>query len=202
MMDAPLELKIDISRQLVRNCKELTHNHIYPLDFKLNNMIYVDGEVKLLDLDDCYTKYMLFDSEIHKRDAICGLDETIKTYFGEYRDSGHTSTFAYYLQRERVEGKSEYREIDEYLGEKEKGLDYLFIDINSDIDEIKRIKNNGKYRIILLYDSPEYNKELFEAFFKVLDKNNVFVYDLMRRCDFDLYFTNNKSNNMQFVKRR
>ena len=46
--------------------------------------MYVDGEVKLIDLDDTFTKYFLFANRILERDSIGGLDESIKTLFGEY----------------------------------------------------------------------------------------------------------------------
>ena len=202
MMNAPLETKIDISKQLIRNCKELTEHHIYPLDFKLNNMMYVNGEVKLIDLDDYYTKYLYFNSEIHKRDCVSGLDETIKTYFGEYRECNYNECLDYYLTRERPEGKNKYKDIDSYIKEKDTPYNYLFIDTDSDIEIIKRLKSQGDFRIILLFNSNEYDGELFVDFFNQLEKNGIYVYDMIRKSEFDLYFSNNKTDSMQYVKGR
>ncbi len=202
MMNAPIELKIDISKQLVRNCKELTSNNIYPLDFKLNNMMYVNGEVKFIDLDDFYTKYHLFNHERQKRDAICGLDESIKTYFGEFRCSTYNEALGIYLTRERTIGNYSYSDIDAYLEYKNKALNYLFIDIDSDIDVIKAIKNNGEYRIIMLYDSLGYDGEEYVKYFEKLDRNNIYVYDMIKRSEFDLYFSNNKIKNKFYIKER
>lgn len=52
--------------KLVRNSQELTRFRIYPLDLKLDNIMYVDGQVKIIDLDDLYTKYMLIPSRRYK----------------------------------------------------------------------------------------------------------------------------------------
>ena len=84
-MEKPLEEKIEIAYQIVEKAKELTQNFIYPLDYKLNNIILENNEVKILDLDDYYTKVDLFVNPIHKRKCIRGLDETIKTYFHEFK---------------------------------------------------------------------------------------------------------------------
>ena len=199
MMNAPLELKIDVSNQLVRNFKELTDHNIYPMDIKLNNIMYVDGEVKIIDLDDYYTKYFLFNIGFYERDCIMGLDETIKTYFGEYRNDDYFKWLGYYLTRTRPEDQYNYFGITNYIDNKEIDYKYLFIDIDSDIDIIKRINSSNDYRIILLYDV---NNDKYAEFFKKLDKNKIYVYDMIRRCDFDLYFTNNKAREMQFVKGR
>ena len=199
MMNAPLELKIDVSNQLVRNFKELTDHNIYPMDIKLNNIMYVDGEVKLIDLDDFYTKYFLFNIRAYERDCILGLDETIKTYFGEYRNVDYINWLGYYVTRIRPEDEYDYHGINKYIDEKNIDYKYLFIDIDSDIEVIKSIISSSDYRVILLYD---FNNDQYADFFKKLEKNRIYVYDMIRRCDFDLYFTNNKASEMQFVKGR
>ncbi len=200
MMDVPIDLKVDISKQLIRNCEELTSNNIYPLDFKLNNIIYVDGEVKILDLDDTFTKYYLFKNERQRRRVVIGLDETIKTYFSEYRYSTYNSLLRYYLTRKIPEDESEYSEINNYVEKKEEGDNYLFIDINSDIDIIKSITNSGNYKIIILYDHSEYDVEVFAKYLDLLERNGIYVYDILRRNEFDFYFNNNKINNKKYIK--
>ena len=67
LLGMPFDVKMDISNQLVRNSQELTRFRIYPLDLKLDNVMYVDGQVKIIDLDDLYTKYMLIPNFIYKR---------------------------------------------------------------------------------------------------------------------------------------
>ncbi len=202
IMDSPFELKMNISHKLIRNCRELTEHHIYPLDFKLNNMMYVDGEVKLIDLDDTFTKYFLFANRILERDSIGGLDESIKTLFGEYRYNPYNDILGYYLSKERPDTSHSYKGIEEYLSDKDKGEDYLFIDTSSDIGVIKNLRRDKKYRIVLLFDEDKYDGEHFVDFFDKLDMNGLVVYDMIRRTDFDNFFTNNKVKSKQFVKRK
>ena len=82
----------DISKQLIRNAKELTDHNIYPLDYKQNNIIYTTkGEVKIIDLDDKLTKYTLIKNPILLNKSIKILNRTIvnfvnKNYEGLSKD--------------------------------------------------------------------------------------------------------------------
>ena len=54
-LNLPLNTKIGIAKQLVRNSKELSDNFIYLTDYKLNNFILCGDTVKIIDVDDCRT---------------------------------------------------------------------------------------------------------------------------------------------------
>ena len=56
LKDSSYKLKADLSRQFVRNSKELIRHNIYPLDYKLNNLMCENGELRIIDLDDFHTK--------------------------------------------------------------------------------------------------------------------------------------------------
>ena len=202
MMSSPFSLKMDISHKLIRNCGELTDHHIYPMDFKLNNMMYVNGEVKLIDLDDTFTKYLLFTSKFHEMDCIGGLDESIKTFFGEYMYSYYNDLLAFYLTRERPDSGCSYEDILDYLSSKEKPEDFLFVDTSSDIETIKELIRNKRYKIVLLFDEDKYDGENIRNYLEKLDDNDIDVYDMIRRTDFERYLTNNNTRSKQLVKRK
>ena len=202
MMDAPFELKMEISRQLVRNCKELTEHHIYPTDFKLNNMMYVDGEAKLIDLDDTFTKYFYINSEVYRKDAIAGLDECIKAFFGDYAYGCYFNWLRLFLSREIPETMTEYSDIDSYLDEKEVPSKYLFIYTDSDIEEIKRIVREDDYKFVLICRDSILREDNYVDFFNEMGRHGLNVYDAVRDNNIDLFFSNNKTESIQYVKRR
>ena len=77
----PLKEKIDISKELVRNAKELTKNRIYSLDCSLKNIMLVNNEVKIIDLDDYNTEVTILPSLTYKRSVVFSLYDSIKSYF-------------------------------------------------------------------------------------------------------------------------
>ena len=60
LMNEPIERRVELSRKLIKCARELTDHNIYPKDYKLINMFLVDGEAKLIDLDDVFTKVLLW----------------------------------------------------------------------------------------------------------------------------------------------
>ena len=200
---------MDISRQLVRNSNELTDNYVYPYDYKLKNMMLVDGEVKILDLDDLVTKYSLLPNPYRKRETIRGLDETIKTFFGEY----HRCHFYDFndkkeLSRPRYRLSSNYEGINEYLKEKEKKINFLIVDYKLlDDDTIPLLLNLEGYRIIVTYSSQNYFNVKAKDILSNIIVHNGSIFDFVQYDKLDSYFTNYNVEelveyNGQFVKRR
>lgn len=73
-----LEEKKSILLKLIRNIEELINNNIYSLDCKLDNvMVTKDGEVKIVDLDDVFTKVSTIANPFYKRKCLLGLKKTI-----------------------------------------------------------------------------------------------------------------------------
>ena len=192
LMDSPFESKMDISRQLVRNSRELTDNCVYPYDYKLKNMMLVDGEVKILDLDDIITKYSLLPNPYRKRKTIRGLDETIKTFFGEY-DRCHFYDFndGEELSRPRYRLSSNYEGINEYLKEKEKKSKFLIVDYKLlDDDTIPLLLGLKDYRIIVTYYGIEYGKVKPPKILSRVISHNGSIFDFVQYDKLDSYFTN------------
>lgn len=209
LRNSPFDLKMDISRQLVRNSRELTDNCVYPYDYKLKNMMLVDGEVKILDLDDIETKYSLLPNLYRKRKTIRGLDETIKTFLGEYDR---------YLSNDFAEGEdiskpiyrlsSNYEGINEYLKEKEKKSKFLIVDYKLlDDDTIPLLLSLKDYRIIVTYYGIEYGKVKPPKILSRVISHNGSVFDFVEYNRLNSYLSNYNIGDLieyngQFVKVR
>ena len=192
LRDSPFDLKMDISRQLVRNSKELTDNYVYPYDYKLKNLMLVDGEVKILDLDDIVTKYSLLPNLYRKRKTIKGLDETIKTFFGEYdRCHFHDFNDGEELSRPRYRLSSNYEGINEYLKEKDKKINFLIVDYKLlDDDTIPLLLNLEGYKIIVTYSSQNYFNVKAKDILSNIIVHNGSIFDFVQYDKLDSYFTN------------
>lgn len=74
----PLKLKKYILFDLVRNTYELAKNNIYSLDIKTNNVIFtINNEVKIIDLDDLYTRVTLLPHYLLNQKVVKNLQDTI-----------------------------------------------------------------------------------------------------------------------------
>lgn len=209
LRDSPFDLKMDISRQLVRNSKELTDHYVYPYDYKLKNMVLVDGKVKILDLDDIDTKYSLLPNLYRKRNVIRGLDETIKTFLGEY-DRYLSNDFAEGedISKPRYRLSSNYEGINDYLEEKEKKSKFLIVDYKLlDNDTIPLLLGLKDYKIIVTYSGREYGKVKPPKILSRVISHNGSIFDFVEYDKLDSYLNNyNVSElieyNGQFVKVR
>lgn len=209
LMNSPFELKMDISRQLVRNSQELTRFHIYPYDYKLNNMILVDGEVKILDLDDRLTKYRLLPHPHCAKKAINGLDETIKTFFGEI-DRYHFSQLqeGQDIERPRYEPNYDHEGIIRYLDDKQKKRRFIIVDYKLlDEETIVRLAGLAGYKIIVTYPGREYREVPAQKIISDMMSHYGRVFDFVSYEKIDNYFCNHNVRELieykgQFVKVR
>ena len=175
-LDRPVEEKIETAYQLVRNSKELTDNNIYPLDYKLNNIMLVDGNVKFIDLDDTFTFFTTIPSPFRKREVIKNLDKTIKTYFNDINLYPFTEEIIEALSCNRTINKS-YKEIAQYISDKSKRHNYLFIEKTTDIKKNMHLIQNNDFRTIYVYNGP--NTEISEMEIKRLLEENIDIYDIV-----------------------
>ena len=178
-LDYPLQLKIDMSREIVNRARELVKNKIYPLDYKLNNIIYTDERVQLIDLDDCCTKVKLISSNRLLKKSNLILDETIKTFLGEYdyyRCIG--SETRELILNKYFELNDDFDSIDNYLNEREKPTKFLLVNYDTELDVLK----SNEHKKLYIYDQLNEN-ELRE----LIDKNELLIYDVIKSSELDKY---------------
>lgn len=156
LLNESVSLKIDISKQLVRNGKELLDHYIYPIDYKLNNIFFTNGNVKIIDLDDYFTHVRSFKSPFLHSGAINGLSETVLTFFGEYLYLGYGSAVSNKLLRKPVPSSFHLEDLDSYLKNKEENFVYLLVNDTTDISEAKKYFSNGPIRIIYIFDGSKH----------------------------------------------
>ena len=179
----PFESRIDMSRQIVENAKELTDHKIYPLDYKLNNMMYIDDKVKLLDLDDYYTKVKLLKSSRLLRKSNKILDETLKTLLGEYDYYSYIdSNVKELLKRQRYKLNDTYDGINKYLDEREKPVNFLLVDLNTDI---KTLLREDDYLLLFINDNMR-SRELADFIIKY----DLSLFDVVKSNRLDSYLNN------------
>ncbi len=189
LMNSDFKLKMDISRQLVRNAKELTNNCIYPMDYKLNNIMLVDGDVKILDLDDVFTRYTRIPIPLLKRKSIRELDDTIKCFFGE-----HDRYRAYYgkdVERPRYNIKSSYEGIEDYLKEKSKSRKLIIINYSLLNDEVIRyLCGLDGYDVIVTYNGTKYDDFVANKYIDDFNKFDRNIFDVVGTKELEEYLSN------------
>ncbi len=174
----PLQDKIDYAYKLVKNARKLTDNNIYPLDYRLTNIMISNGDVKILDLDDVLTKVRLFKSKYLKRESIIALDETIRCFF---RDGYHTTLsfdIADKIDRKNYKYSYSYDDIKDYIDYKNKKNLYIFID-----DECNEFIDDG--RVILTFENRD--KDYIVECINKLNEKGIDVYDVIYKREIDDY---------------
>lgn len=185
LMYEPIQKKIGIAKQLVRNAKELTDNHIYPTDYKLKNMVLQNGQVKIIDLDDSLTKIHWIPNHICKNKSIRILDETIKTYFDEYRHYNVSSEITDKIERKLPQPNKKYEDINAYINEKSIPFNYIFVSDDTDINIVKTLLKTKLYRIIYVYYKND-TKRILSEINKYLS-NGIFIYDIISAIEINEY---------------
>lgn len=81
MKQIDFEQKKSICYDIIRNAKELTDHHIYPLDYKLNNIMYdQNNQIKIIDLDDIWTKATYLPNYYYYKRSLYELKETLLVF--------------------------------------------------------------------------------------------------------------------------
>lgn len=189
-MNLPIEEKIKISREVVRNSSELTYHHIYPMDYKLNNIMLSDGHPKIIDLDDWTTKVKFRLHPLRKALCIEGLDETIKTYLSEYRGIPLSGEVKEKIRKIPNQPNYSYNGILEYLDEKSQIHNYIFIFESSDIKSNLRLLHDDKYRIILSFKDFYFDDSHIKKYLEKLNYYGIDIYDITTLNRIDDYINN------------
>jgi len=189
LMEEDYSIKKEVANQLYNNAMELNENYIYPTDYKLNNIMYVDDSVKIIDLDDRYTKvYKLYNKRLEKE--VCyGLGDSIKTFFNEYdyynvinRDLPDLIT------RKKYDHMYDFESIKKYLEDKDESYNYIFIDKDSNFELVKKLAQDKNNRIVYLYKYSMSEKEDKNNILWNYKKNNIDIFDTTEFSKSHLYF--------------
>ena len=148
--------KIMICKTLIDNASELNKYRIYPLDYKLNNILYTDDKkVKIIDLDDVFTKITNFYNPFYKKLSLLALKRTIVAFLDEQFENYVPNELLDETNKYRYEGKISYKKINQYLDNRPKGNIFLFLDprlINDKVfDKIKDLITTTNLKIVLFY---------------------------------------------------
>ena len=177
VLEAPLSVKIDLSKQLVRNAKELTHHHIYPCDYKLNNILLEDGNIQIIDLDDIHTHVCCGPNPFYKAYSLQSLNETIQTLLFEFGRIHVPKSVSKELEREGREMRFSYNSLEAYIQGKEEKKDVLYIDSHTDIDALKELLKKHPYKLV--YVIPEDLEEnQYMNIILELKKHHISLYDI------------------------
>lgn len=184
------QLKKEISNQLIRNNKELTMNFIYPTDYHLGNIMVVDGQAKIIDLDDPLTHISMFPNPILESISKRRLNETIQDFFGEYEYTVYNHTVEQYLERKRYQKRKVSNWLDGFLQEKENIQNYLLMDETSDLETIKELLRNKSFRVLYMLKERCRNDEEIVRIIQSLKKENISIFDFITEEKQDRYFMN------------
>lgn len=178
LMDEPIDFKIKLSKKIIRNAKELTNNLIYPTDYKLNNILYSNGKVQLIDLDDVKTHVCITPNIIFNSLSINILGETIQTFLKEYKHLPLPKEVKKKLEKENFFYTTKYNKIEEYLKRKEKKKNVIFIYEDTDYEKLKRYISQKNYKIVyVLKDEEKDDKNHLLNIINRLKENNIIIYD-------------------------
>ena len=127
------------------------------------------------------------------------LNETIRDFYDEFDTTLYGCYTLDRLQRVRPGYSYNSRWIDKYLQEKEKIMDYLIIDRDTDIDLLKELLRNHKFRV--LYSLQDINYDETVRGVEYFKDNDVELFDFVLEEKEDNYFSNFPVRNKIFVKK-
>lgn len=194
LMDEPLNVKIDLSRELIRNCKELTGHFIFPTDYKLNNILLSDGKIQLIDLDDKRTHVFFTPCVLIRSLSINALGETIQTFLKDFDRYPLKNKVTKELDRPKCFYSNKYYKIEKYLDEREKTRNFLFVDDDTEIDDIKEFVTMYGYNIVYLLNCRLSNTDEYLKIIQSYREKGLKIYDFCLKDRLDKYFEIENTN--------
>lgn len=180
LKDEKLSKRIEISRLFIESAKELTQHYVYPTDYKLINAILDSDEVKIIDLDDVFTKVRFMFDPVYNRESIIALDETIKAFFNESRYEVSCENVGEFLSRETEHYNKDYSGIERYINMKSQEYSYVYIDETTNLENSLNFVGNRKCRVVFVLKDKRLNDNELCLLLKRLKEKNIHVYDLVR----------------------
>ncbi len=186
LQQLPFTEKENIVRQLLRNAEELSNNNIYPLDYKLDNIIYTNtGQVKIIDLDDPLTKYKLVKHTNLLNESMVTLKNTIIHFLNSNYNHSYYFLSNYLIHKQQIHSLQEnitYQQLYHYLDIHHSKNSFLIIQPTSfsynDLSLIKAIIENQQVKVIVL-DSESISFDILKTFIVSLLQEGITVYDVI-----------------------
>ena len=195
LLNSPYNTKKTISKQLIDNTRELMKNNIYPADYKLNNMMFSDGKLRIIDLDDRETK--LFFTPFNYDSTMCGLIKTIIEFMQDsYYTTFNKDKVEQYISFKNPNRIISFRGLRTYLDEKDKKKNIIFINNDINIDLLKRI-SNSRNRIIYVMSS--FDQDTIENI-KALKGEGTEIFDITYEEEKKNYLNNYNIDNSYDIK--
>lgn len=184
----PFEKKIELSKEILRNSIELTNHLIYPVDHKLANIMYTNGHIELIDLDDSRTHACVIPNPFYNASSIDKLGITIQNFFQEEKHSRIPSVVVSKLGREKMFDAITYKRIEEYLRRKEIVKKIIFSDSIKELESIKEYILNNGFKIVFVINSSGMNKSAYFEIISSLNKLGLSLYDFVIRDELGNYY--------------
>ena len=186
--------RIEYSYKLLNNTKELTNYYIYPTDIRLKNVMVVKDEVKIIDLDDNFTKVKYLKDLILERKTYSMLDNTIKYYLKEYDYRHYERDVFDLINYEANKCNKSYDDIKTYLDYKKIKSNLLFIDEKYNT----HLHNVYYFKVILTYK--KFNSDYLKHCINVLKDKGVIISDIISEDNIHNYIENTSNNSCLYVK--
>ena len=186
-ISSPFKIKRDLSNQLIRNHIELNNHLIYPFDYKLNNVMVVNNEIKIIDLDDVFTMVPKFYLPHYSFLSNISLSKCIASLFGSKRKVPFSYDVTSNLNKNRnIKRTSSIISLELQLLLRDKPHNFSIISKNDDLSKIEMDKSSN---ILFLYEKNMSNNDILRVITKLKEKD-LSLFDLLEREDLDDYFTN------------
>lgn len=184
VMDYPLKLKIDLSKQMIKINKDLTKKLIYKTDHKLNNMVLSDNKVKFIDLDDVKNHPFFVPDLLFRTSCINGLGETVQTFFKIHKHLPIPISVSKDITREKWFYSPSYKRIDKYMDYMEEEKNIIFINSETDISKLKELLSRHPLKIVYVVEKKNDEKEYLQIINKLKEENiqlfDFTIYDKMK----------------------
>ena len=186
--DLPVKQRINISKQMIRNSKELSRHLIYTTDFKTNNVMIQNGTAQFIDLDDLKTHVCHIPNPIYQIGTVYSLGETIQDFMSQTGVLSLPNGYSSFLEREGRFMALTYSRIEDYLNKKAEDLNVLFFDSRYAESLVNLLGAfDGKYKIVMMIERGQFQDESLLRTIDFLRFNGVGLYDVIFHDDQDSY---------------
>lgn len=189
----PLSTKKDISTKLIRNVEELNNNRIYNFDYKEDNVLLtVDGEVKIIDLNDIATIATLFPNRFYRKKSLQKLRNTILEYLyynlTNFSDDIKSMVANYPRNTPILQDKFSCDDLNKFVNSIRMEKNIIIIRDNFikklDLTMLRNyLHDNGLFLVIAFDKNTLFSDEKIIDLIKYLDKYGIDVYDIFKYSD-------------------
>ena len=197
MINKSFKITADIARQLIRNNKELINNNIYPFDYKSNNLMYVDREVKIIDLDDILTHVTSVPNPLFKKRTDISINDTIINLLRDMPVINISKEISKNLSRRRIKPLESLSKTLEILDERENINNFIIISDLNDIDRLKEVIKNNNYNVIYKVIGSNESR-VIENIYDKITKEGIKLFDIYQDIEEDYYF--NRYNTKECIE--